>query len=53
MQQLNAITEGGKQFERIAPKIMSQAVEKVQKTCRLLGKFGRKKYNQAVRKVKD
>ena len=41
------ISTGGKETERILPKIIKNAVEEVNKTpfC-LLGKFGRKKYYQ-------
>ena len=44
------VQQGGKEIERILPKIIKSAVEEVYKTpfC-LLRKFGRKKYYQKIK----
>ena len=48
-----AITQGGKEVRRTASIIIRKVVEELYKTpfC-ILGNFGRKKCNQALRKVK-
>ena len=50
---LQAITQDGKEVKRIVSKIIRQAIEKLCKTpFHLLGNLDRKKYNQALGKIK-
>ena len=46
------ISEGGKEIELVLPKILRGAIEHVYQTpFRLLGEFGKKKFNSIKRKV--
>ena len=48
------ITQGGKEVERVLPKILRGAVEDVYQTpFRMLGNFGKQQLNKLKRKVLD
>ena len=46
------ITQGGKEVERVLPKILKGAIEDVYQTLfRMLGNFGKRQLNKLKRKV--
>ena len=46
------ITQGGKEVERVLPKILKGAIEDVYQTpFRMLGNFGKRQLNKLKRKV--
>ena len=46
------ITEGGKEMERILPKILREAIEGVYQTpFRLLGNFGKQQFNKIKKNI--
>ena len=48
------ITQGGKEVERVLPKILRGAIEDVYQTpFRMLGNFGKQQLNKLKRKVLD
>ena len=48
------ISQGGKEMERVLPKILRGAIEDVYQTpFRLLGNFGKQQFNKIKRKISN